>query len=398
MFERKMELSDNFKYVIENLDCCEENDPDIEQYIKEFIFEYYGFTFVSSILLGGVARQHITISQEAKEKLEKQSVDISNAAKLSFNLLNYGAEAGVNVGNTQEMSNYQKFVKEVQSNFSTTLGGDVQLTTLSQWSKTVPSNPVIIEFVLQDIMRLFTRNYFPTDPLITNKSRLIEQVLQKYINGSVYCYNNCGGNGIRGTCEPSGYFQFGVCRCKPGWSGFDCSTPERPKMSKGTLCGFDRSTMQILCNGQRPSAGCPNGWDKYYWEVDLAICYNTLTKVDDPVRGTLCGLHSEERYSSSFNYDIGCNGVMNVHSGTCPLGYYRYATSVQSGYSQINGVCAVLDSKELPSGTLCGLQVQNTIRGPSCEDLDPGLGQCPPDYTLQYTAFKNLGFMVCVKK
>ena len=396
MFEPAMELSDNFKYVIQHLDCCDEDDPDIEQYIKEFIFDYYGFTFVTSILLGGVARQHVTISRESKEKLEKQGVDISNAATLSFNLLTYGAEVGINVDGTQESSNYQKFLKEVQSNFSTTLGGDVQLTTLSKWSATVPSNPVIIEFVLQDILRLFTRHYFPTDSLITNKSKLIEKVFQKYTTGSIYCYNDCGSNGARGTCEPSGYFQFGICKCNPGWTGSDCSIVERPKISKGTICGFYRSTMPVLCNGYQPLNGCPNGWDKYYWETDLGICYNTLTKMDTPVRGTLCGLHSEERNSNSFNYDIGCNGTINLQTAACPLGYQRYANPIQS--SRINAVCAIMDGKQILPGTICGMQVENTIRGPPCEEFHPGLNQCPADYALQRTAFGNLGFMVCVKK
>ena len=42
----------------------------------------------------------------------------------------------------------------------------------------------------------------------------------------------------------------------------------------------------------------------------------TLNKVDDPVRGTFCGLHLEERHSISFNYNIGNNSVMNVQASS----------------------------------------------------------------------------------
>ncbi|UJR06610.1 hypothetical protein I4U23_010894 [Adineta vaga] len=41
MFEPFMELSDAFRYVIENMPCCEENDSDIEEYVKNFIFDYF---------------------------------------------------------------------------------------------------------------------------------------------------------------------------------------------------------------------------------------------------------------------------------------------------------------------------------------------------------------------
>ncbi len=62
-FELKMELSDNFKYVIENMPCCEINDLDIEEYVKDYIFDYFGITYVTSIMLGGVAQQNIFINR-----------------------------------------------------------------------------------------------------------------------------------------------------------------------------------------------------------------------------------------------------------------------------------------------------------------------------------------------
>jgi hypothetical protein len=109
--------------------------------------------------------------------------------------------------------------------------GDTHLTTIFDWSKTVPSNPVVVQFTIRDIFRLLTKRYFPNDTLITNKSTLIKMTLDKNLNKTFdYCYNDCGGkNGSRGTCIPSGHFQFGECRCKPQWSGSDCTVSQITK-------------------------------------------------------------------------------------------------------------------------------------------------------------------------
>ena len=68
-----MELSDNFRYVIDHMFCCEEDDADIEQYVTEFIFDYFGLAYVATILLGGVAQQNIFMNREDRER---QSIQI----------------------------------------------------------------------------------------------------------------------------------------------------------------------------------------------------------------------------------------------------------------------------------------------------------------------------------
>jgi hypothetical protein len=209
-----------------------------------------------------------------------------------FDVTKWGGGISTSTIDSQHTSNYNKFFKEVQSIYSSALGGDVHLNNVTEWSKTVPSNPVIIEFALRDVFRLFTKHYFAHDTLITNKSKLIEKALEKYIAGPVYCYNNCGGNGTRGTCEPSGYFQFGICKCKPGWTGSDCETVGREKILHGTLCGLDRPFIQVNCYGERSRAKCPKGWARYNYPTDLTLCYKNQTETGDPVHGTLCGLRS----------------------------------------------------------------------------------------------------------
>ncbi|CAF1415705.1 unnamed protein product [Adineta steineri] len=396
MFEPRMELSDNFKYVIENFPCCEEDDPDIEEYARDFIFDYFGFTYASSILLGGIAQQTILINRETKERLEKQGVDVKHEASLAFITPKVSAGTSTSYLESKEGSKYENFSKEIQSIRSTSLGGDPVLANLTEWSKSVTKNPVVIEFTLRDIFRLLKKNYFPNDFLITNKSKLIEKALEKYIGNSMFCYNNCGGNGTRGTCEPSGYFQFGICKCKPGWTGPDCGTIliEPPQILHGTICGLSRSFMKVNCGGLDPWKSCPTGWSSYSWKTDLTVCFKNQTEISSPVHGTLCGLYSYHSAPFRFEHSVGCNITTNGLSATCPLGYQYYQDQSKSA---VNAMCAVVNAeKDLP-GTLCGMQIGGTISGPSCNGYDPGLSKCPPKYTLKITAFNDLGFYFCLK-
>jgi hypothetical protein len=61
-------------------------------------------------------------------------------------------------------------------------------------------------------------------------------------------------------------------------------------------------------------------------------------------------------------------------------------------------MCVAINAMNDLSGTLCGMQVEDSISGPTCNGFNPGLRKCPPEYSAQRTAFNDLGFMVCVKK
>ncbi|CAF0959422.1 unnamed protein product [Didymodactylos carnosus] len=124
MFEPLLELSDDFRYVIDNLPCCN-YDSNTEQYIYEYIFNYFGFTFISNLLLGGIAQEILLIDRESYEIMIEQGYDIENEAKVEFY---------VSVDATQQ-SNYDKithdkFTSEVQEKHTSTLGGDTSITTI----------------------------------------------------------------------------------------------------------------------------------------------------------------------------------------------------------------------------------------------------------------------------
>jgi hypothetical protein len=56
MFEPFMNMSDAFRYVIDQLPCCQLDDAGIaEKYIQDYILEYFGYSYVTTLMLGGIA-------------------------------------------------------------------------------------------------------------------------------------------------------------------------------------------------------------------------------------------------------------------------------------------------------------------------------------------------------
>lgn len=67
-----MELSDEFQYVINNLPCCEYNAA-IEQYIYQYIFNYFDFTYLSEILLGGIAQETLLMTNASYQSINTKT-------------------------------------------------------------------------------------------------------------------------------------------------------------------------------------------------------------------------------------------------------------------------------------------------------------------------------------
>ena len=216
MFEPQMVLSDDFKFVIDNLPCCSYNTA-VQQYIYEYVFNYFGFTYLSEILLGGIAQETLFMTNDSYERIQSQGYSIENQAQVEF-FLTVGASHQYNY----DTETHNQFMSQVQEKHTTILGGDASITKIDEWLATVPSNPVITKFSIRNILTLLSQGRFPNDSLIQNKSELIARALNDYLVNPVYCYNNCTNHGI---CVPSSYFQFGICNCTEGYSGFDCSIP-----------------------------------------------------------------------------------------------------------------------------------------------------------------------------
>lgn len=131
-FDLKMKLSDDFKFVIDMLPCCDENDLDTQEYILTNIFDFFGYTYVSNMLLGGIAQQLITMSRASKDNLVSQGVSITHEAKVSFDAGLYGGELGVSTNDTEKTDNQKKFQSEVKTSDTYILGGDIQLETFAE--------------------------------------------------------------------------------------------------------------------------------------------------------------------------------------------------------------------------------------------------------------------------
>ncbi|CAF4428033.1 unnamed protein product [Rotaria sp. Silwood2] len=344
------------------------------------------------------------MNRESYRHIESRNISTKNAAKVQFYV-----SLGVSVENSQSNTQQEEFMKEVQHSYGTKLGGDPSISDINEWIKTVPLNPIIIKFGIREIFDLLTKRRFPNDLQIHNKSKLIEKILKKYIQQPLYCYNNCT-DASHGSCEASGYFQFGMCNCSKNWTGIDCSvhiSSINPPVVyedvlSGTLCGYDRSCIRVNCANRRPWDGCPQGWIKQTWVgADLTVCFKAVTsKNSSSIVGGLCGLHNSGGKQFA---QILCNHTLN---GVCP-------TYLQSGYSLVgqsltsNGVlqystkfCAKSNSTypDLP-GTLCGIQWAQTSHGPACDGYNPGLSQCPPGYAIQLWVLESGSrFHLCAKR
>lgn len=252
MFEPLMNLTSQFHYVIDNLPCCNYTEEETRKYIFDFVFNYFGYSFVTDLVLGGVAQQNMYINKSEIKTIEEKGFSTSNEANIEFY-----ASLGMKQQSSVDEKRHSEFMKYVKRTYTTTLGGDTSIQTFEDWSKTVKTDPIILKFGVKMIFELLNAKRFPNDPNIAMKKALIESALEKYITDPVYCYQNCSANG---QCKPSKYFQFGECQCNDGWSGLDCSIPKpKPVVLSGTLCGLE---YDLACNGEFPANNCSGGWEQ----------------------------------------------------------------------------------------------------------------------------------------
>ncbi|CAF1284546.1 unnamed protein product [Adineta ricciae] len=369
MFEPRMNLSDDFRYVIENLPCCDYNEI-VEKYIYDYIFGYFGYSYVTTLVLGGIAQQSIIIHSSNASALEEKGIKKSHEADLQF-----AVSFGLKPSGNQDNVTHAMFMNSVSKSYTTMVGGDPSISKIEDWAKTVQSNPVIIKFTIKYIFDILTQaeGRFPNDANIGVKAKMIEQAVNNYIDTPIYCYgNNCSSHG---NCQDTGYFQFGECQCQNGWSGLDCSkkVEEKPKplVLSGTLCGTNTS---LACGDAGLNSGCPAGWQVNQWYH----CSKVATDRQPSLVGTVCGYRAG-------NLTVLCNG-RNPYSDACPVGYQRHQQTPATFCYKTNA------STDDLSGTICGMQVMeytdwkisssywSIVSEITCDGYYPGRGSCPPDY------------------
>jgi hypothetical protein len=339
LFEPTAQLSDEFIYVITNMPCCNVSDQNIKDYVFKYIFDYFGYTYVTELVLGGRTQDLITMKSSDVTQLESESISTKNEAKVSFYVTFDTA-----ISSTMDKSNQQEFMNKVQNDQSMKLGGDPSTTSLSDWSKTVPDNPVVTKFTVDFLNELITLARFPNDTQIAAKASILNSLLINYINLPLFCWNNCSGNG---TCVPTLYFNIGTCNCNQGYTGTDCSELLTPAPN-GTICGWALNggpgctgivNMEVIsCDGLNPQLSCPLGYGQagipLGWRLEYFTCYKLQTDSNPGKNGTLCGAPFSK-----------CGGMMPARDG-CPLGY---------NYSQPYALCHKTNpGQQDASGTWCG--------------------------------------------
>jgi hypothetical protein len=216
MFEPMMQLSENFRFVIDNMPCCE-YDNDTKDYITSYIFDHFGFAFVSELLLGGITQEITSIDSQRLTELKTKGLQTKHSVSVGYIVKIFGTDFVSNSTTTIQ----QEFRQSITSTKITQLGGDPAKISkpIADWIKTVPNNPVVIKFKIRYLPELMTYRRFPNDRNIGTKLMLMDLALDDYIKSFSlkFCPQNCSGE-ERGSCE-WGDMKVPMCKCKPMYSG-----------------------------------------------------------------------------------------------------------------------------------------------------------------------------------
>lgn len=151
MLEPFMELSDAFQYVISEIPCCDNNSLEIEEYIEKYIIEDFGLTYVSELMLGGIAQEIISISNTEMRRMQSKGDDVAHSANIEFFVeLNLKPKFWYN------QTKQDQFLKSVKDRKSLRLGGNPSVKVIDDWIQTVPQNPVIMNYVVKGNLKART--------------------------------------------------------------------------------------------------------------------------------------------------------------------------------------------------------------------------------------------------
>lgn len=143
MLESLMELSNTFRYVIQEMPCCEYNDA-IRSYVKEFIIEYFGLTYINELTLGGLAQKAVFIANERVRELQQSGVDVTRSAHIDF-LSQFNVQLTSLYNRTQQ----NKFEKSYNESSSIKLGGDQSITKIDEWIESISKTPAIMNIAVR---------------------------------------------------------------------------------------------------------------------------------------------------------------------------------------------------------------------------------------------------------
>ncbi|WP_226661491.1 MAC/perforin domain-containing protein [Microbulbifer aggregans] len=145
----------------------------------------FGTHFATEVTFGGMAYQTIRIDSETYESLIEENIDISTEAEATFKQFSGGASYSESNKKSKEFKRQTETTQE-QLRFR----GGVPNSDINAWMASVPGNPAPIRVSLEQLDKLFTKEYFPEKD-IEEKGKLLARAIEKHIkSGSVGNPNN----------------------------------------------------------------------------------------------------------------------------------------------------------------------------------------------------------------
>jgi hypothetical protein len=144
MFEPMMKLLNTFQYVVQEMPCCDDSSQEIDEYIHEYLIDYFGLTFITELVLGGIAQETMFIANKEMRKMQSEGKDVTHSANIGF-FLTFNIKTTSSYNRTQQ----DQFMQSVKTRQSTKLGGDPSARTMDDWIKSVPQNLVIMSYAVK---------------------------------------------------------------------------------------------------------------------------------------------------------------------------------------------------------------------------------------------------------
>lgn len=131
--------------------CYNDYSPEIDEYIKEFLIDYFGLTFVTQLMLGGIAQETLFSGNKELEEMQLKGEEIIRAASIVF-FLNFHIKPTLPFTDIQQ----KEFMQVVNTRRSTKLVGDPSAQPMDDWIKSIPTNPVIMNYAVKGNMKVRT--------------------------------------------------------------------------------------------------------------------------------------------------------------------------------------------------------------------------------------------------
>jgi len=147
---------------------------DCQTFVKNF-----GTHYASEVQYGGRATQRIEVVRTEYENFLEQGIDVTAEARATFEVAKGSATGHVGVTRSDKFTGS----REVRTEQIVYAGGTAQ-SNFDQWALYVKDNPAPIALKLVPLYQLLTQAWFPNDPAIDEKGKLLRDTIESYLRPS----------------------------------------------------------------------------------------------------------------------------------------------------------------------------------------------------------------------